>query len=382
MTSTAINFVTRNTANDWVNTAKSLGMTFGARAADSDKHGNFVSENYEDLRKNGFFSAGIPRELGGGNATFDELCQIVRAFGQHCGSTALSFAMHTHTIGANVFKYRQGDQSAAKTLKKIACNNLVISTTGANDWLESSGNATRVQGGYRVSARKRFVSGSTGADMLVTSATYDGEGKREVLHFAVPINTEGVARMNNWDTLGMRSTGSNDVVLENVFVPDSAIVARRPAGQWHPMWEVILPVALPLISAAYVGLADAASQLAIESAKRRSADLAPVVGQMRTPLVVARMTLADMIRCNDNYGFAPSLEATEAVLTKKAIIAETTKQVVEIASELVGGPGFFRGHAMERIVRDVRAMNFHPLPIRRQQLFSGRFVLGLDPVKL
>jgi alkylation response protein AidB-like acyl-CoA dehydrogenase len=48
---------------------------------------------------------------------------------------------------------------------------------------------------------------------------------------------------------------------------------------------------------------------------------------------------------------------------------------------LVGGAGFFRGHPMERIVRDVRAMHFHPLPVRRQELFSGRMALGLDPLK-
>ena len=54
---------------------------------------------------------------------------------------------------------------------------------------------------------------------------------------------------------------------------------------------------------------------------------------------------------------------------------------MELSAELVGGPGFYKGHAMERIVRDVRAIHYHPLPLRRQQIFSGRLALGLDPVQ-
>jgi len=90
--------------------------------------------------------------------------------------------------------------------------------------------------------------------------------------------------------------------------------------------------------------------------------------------------LADMVRINDNHGFAPTLEAADAILARKAIAADAVKNTVELAAELVGGPGFFQGHAMERIVRDVRAMHFHPLPARRQRVFSGRIALGYDPV--
>jgi acyl-CoA dehydrogenase len=78
----------------------------------------------------------------------------------------------------------------------------------------------------------------------------------------------------------MRATGSNDVTLEQVFVPEAAIVARRPAGVWHPMWNVILPTAMPLIMSAYVGLADAAVALARKTAAKRPDELAPVLGEM------------------------------------------------------------------------------------------------------
>ena len=71
-----------------------------------------MADNYEDLRRHKLFSAGIPADLGGGGAGYDELCAVIRELARHCGSTALSFAMHTHPVLVNVFKYLHGDERA------------------------------------------------------------------------------------------------------------------------------------------------------------------------------------------------------------------------------------------------------------------------------
>lgn len=365
---------------DWAEQARRLGKEFSRRAADLDQNNEFVAANYDDLRQLRFFSAGIPAELGGGGASFDELTEVTRELGRHCGSTALAYVMHTHPLAANVFKYIRGDEGAKNILQKLAANELVISTTGANDWLESSGDAEKVEGGYRINARKRFVSGSPGAQVFVTSVGHDGPEGREVLHFSVPMGAQGISIVETWNTLGMRSTGSHDVVFENVFVAEDAIVLRRPSGVWHPVWNVILPIALPLITAAYVGIAEAAVELALHSAKNKHVELASVVGEMMNALTVAQMSLADMVRTNNAYGFTPDMATTNGTLTRKAIAAKAVKDTVELAAEIVGGPGFYKGHPMERIVRDIRAMHFHPLPARRQQVFSGRIALGIDPI--
>ena len=73
------------------------------------------------------------------------------------------------------------DDKATATLRRIADQQLVIAGTGANDWLESSGEMTPVDGGYRVTARKHFVSGGPGAQVFVSSATLAGEHGSEVL---------------------------------------------------------------------------------------------------------------------------------------------------------------------------------------------------------
>ncbi len=364
----------------WLDLSRSLGAQFAKRAADHDRNGTFVAENYVDLKHHGFFSAGIPAELGGGGATYADMSAAIREIGRHCGSTALAFSMHSHPVAANVYRYLRGDNVAGETLQKIAAGNLIIAGTGANDWLESSGNAERVKDGYLVNARKRFVSGSAGADLLVTSVSYRLNDQTEILHFAIPFDTEGVGLVETWDTLGMRGTGSHDVVLENVFIPDGKIVGRRPAGVWHPMWNVTLPVAMPLIVSAYVGMAEASASLAVKAAAHKQSELAPAIGEVLNSLTSAQLALSDMVRLNDNLDFAATTELASQILVRKTLAAEAVRKTVELSAEVVGGPGFFRGHPIERFVRDVRAMHFHPLPSRRQLVFSGRIALGYDPV--
>jgi acyl-CoA dehydrogenase len=364
---------------DWFAVARQLGKEFGERASAYDEEGSFVHENYADLRDYKLFSAGIPSELGGGGASHQEICGIIRELGRHCGSTGLSYAMHSHPVALNVLKYRQGDEKAKAALSKIAANELVIAGTGANDWLASSGEAVEVGGGYRVNAHKRFVSGGPGADLFVTSALFDGADGQEVLHFAIPFTTGGISIQSNWNTHGMRGTGSNDVILKDVFVPTAAIVARRPAGVWHPMWDMILPVALPMIVSCYVGLAESAVDLATASAKNKP-HLASVVGEMKNELAIAQLALEDMVRIGNNYKFDAGVETTDAILTRKSIAARAVKSSVDLATSITGGPGFFKSHPIERIVRDIRAIQFHPLPEKHQQLFSGRIALGLDPL--
>ena len=364
----------------WKEVAAELGGELSVGASERDANNEFVADNYNLLRENQFFKIAIPEELGGGGCSFEVACDVIREIGQHCGSTALAYSMHTHPVALNVFKHLHGDEKATATLRKIADNDLVIAGTGANDWLASSGEMTRVEGGYRVTAHKHFVSGGPGAQVFVTSANYTGDDGMEVLHFAIPFSSEGITHHGNWNTLGMRATGSNDITMEEVFVADVAIVARRPAGEWHPMWNVILPTAMPLIMSAYVGLADAAIALAKQAAAKRPDELASVVGEMLNQHALAAIAHRDMIRINQNHGFTPGNEISSEILTRKTLIATAVQETVELAAEIIGGAGYFKGHPMERIQRDIKACHFHPLPYRRQYQFSGRISLGLDPV--
>src|SRR5262245_3091058 len=166
--------------------------------------------------------------------------------------------MHMHLAATMVWVWRHGGP-VAPMLERIAREQLVLVTSGATDWLDSNGTAERVDGGFRVTARKAFCSGSPVGDLLLTSAVYDDPNDGPtVLHFGVSTKTPGVTVLDNWRTMAMRSSGSNDIMLEGLFVPDAAISQRRPKGAWTPIWNVVVAVAGPLVSAAYLGVAEAA----------------------------------------------------------------------------------------------------------------------------
>jgi acyl-CoA dehydrogenase len=130
-----------------------------------------------------------------------------------------------------------------------------------------------------------------------------------------------------------------------------------------------------------MGLADAAVELAKTTAAKRPGDLAVILGEMLNSHTTATLAMEDMIRKNDNLEFKPDNENSNDILTRKTLVTTATQRTVELAAEIVGGAGFFKGHPMERICRDIKAAHFHPLPYRRQYAFSGRIALGLDPVQ-
>jgi alkylation response protein AidB-like acyl-CoA dehydrogenase len=187
--------------------------------------------------------------------------------------------------------------------------------------------------------------------------------------------------MDNWRAFGMRGTGSHDVVLDGVFVPESAIGLRRPKGKWHPFFNVIAAVAIPLVMAVYVGVAEAAHDLALRQAANKSEDpqIPLLIGEMANALVTAQMALQGMIDTAANYNFAPVDQTANAIFIRKTITAHATILTAEKAMEIVGGGAFFRSLGLERLLRDVHGALFHPLHEKRQHLFTGRLALGLDP---
>src|SRR5439155_25247265 len=191
-------------------------------------------------------------------------------------------------------------------LRRIADEQIVLVSTGASDWLDSSGRMEKVEGGYRVTARKIFGSGSPAGNLLMTSAVYDDpQDGPTVLHFPVPIASEGVTVQDNWHTLGMRGSGSNDILLENVFVPEEAVALRRAPGKWHPFFTVVAAVALPIVMSVYVGVAEAAAELARRLAAKRLGDPSVVylVGEMENALATAQIAIQSAIDIAKNYDF-------------------------------------------------------------------------------
>jgi len=364
---------------DWVSLMRELGPSFAARAEGHDATDAFVKENYEELRSRGVFGAGVPSELGGGGASHAELCAMLGELARHCGSTALALSMHTHLVAVNAWRWRHEGAPTDGLLRRVAAERLALVSSGGSDWLPGSGTAERVEGGFRISARKVFSSGSPAGQLLVTSAVYaDPAAGPTVLHFAVPLSAKGVRIEETWRTLGMRGTGSHDIVIDGVFVADAAVGVRRPAGKWHPLFHTIASVAFPLIYAVYVGVAEAARDLAVGEARKKKADtsLISLVGEMENELATARLALRSMVDNATSPRF--SAETTNVAMTGRTLAGRHAIRAVEKAMEVAGGASFFRSLGLERMFRDVQGARYHPLQEKPQILYAGRMALGLD----
>ncbi|WP_242202070.1 acyl-CoA dehydrogenase family protein [Aestuariivivens insulae] len=366
--------------SDWQVLTNNIGKDFAQRSLKHDLEGTFVKENYNQLREHNFFSAAIPKELGGGGLTHSEMCQIIKTIAHYCSSTALSFSMHQHLIAAAVWKYKH--QNVGKEmLRNIAQNELILISTGARDWLGSNGELKKTNGGYLFSGTKHFASQSAGGDLVVTSSTYLNHNNNwEVLHFTVPMTSNGVSILDNWDVMGMRGTGSNSILFEDVFIPDSAISLSRPKDEFHPVWNVVLTVAMPLIMATYVGIAEKAKAIAIEKGKKyhRNQDhIATLIGRLNNTLLSAQTEWKAMYALTNELDFSPNEATTMDILTHKTNIGETTKKTVDYAMEAIGGQSFYRANILERLFRDVQASPFHPLPKWEQYAFTGKRLLEL-----
>jgi alkylation response protein AidB-like acyl-CoA dehydrogenase len=362
----------------WVDLAHTLGAQFAAAAAAHDSADTFVKDNYDALREHKVLAAAIPEEFGGGGVSHAEMCEFLRILGQYCGSTALALSMHQHLLAAAIWRQRRG-QGGEAMLKNVASKQLVLVSTGAQDWLESSGSVEKTEAGYVVTAVKHFASQSAAGDMLLTSAPYDDPtAGRQVLHFAVPFTTPGVRVLGNWRAMGMRGTGSHSVGLEKVLVPESAISLRRPFGVYHPVWNVILTVAMPLIMSVYLGVAQRAARIAtdqVKSGKQKKPYHPALVGAMHNELTSAELHVADMVRIANNLEFVPEDKNGHDILTRKTNTSTACVGVVTKAMEIAGGQGYLRDLGLERLFRDIQASKYHPMQEKEQIQFSGEFIL-------
>jgi alkylation response protein AidB-like acyl-CoA dehydrogenase len=368
-------------ATDWVALAHDIGTALVSGVADRDRSGEISAEAFESLRAAGVTSALVPAEFGGGDASHAEIGQVLRELGRLDPATAVTLSMHSHLLAAQVWRHHHG-MDAEKIFRKVVDDRAILISTGASDWLASNGTTRRVEGGYRISGRKGPASGCELGHILVTSIRWeDAPDGPQVLHCAVPFNSDGVSVELTWDTLGMRATGSHTVVLDDVFVPDAAISLARPADQWHPVWNTVIGAAMPLIMAAYLGVADTAVDLARTAASGRSeSHIFQLLGEMLNAHTTAADVIAAMFLESDNLQFANTDDLASRQLSRKTVAADALIDTVRLAIEVSGGVGYTRSSDIERLYRDIHGSLFHPLPRAKQTQLSGRVALGLSPV--
>ncbi len=359
--------------------AAECGPVLAQHAASHDRDGTWVRESFDLLASSGLLAIAVPTELGGAGASVRQVTMVQRELARHCGSTALATAMHQHVTAFTAWRYRRGLPGAEATLARVAEEGIVLVSTGGADYTHPRGTAVKVHGGYRVSGHKIFASQSPVGTVLSTMFVYDDpERGSRVLNMAVPVSSTGVRVDQTWDAMGMRGTASNDIHLDEVFVPDDRVLADRPYGVVDPPLQMISTIGFSVIAGVYLGIAESARSHAIDAVRDTSdATVQRQIGLMTHRARVASWALDGALALVGDEP-TPSLDTVAAVMAAKREIALAGLEICDLAMEVGGGAAYFRGSPIERAYRDIRAAKFHPFTPEATLRREGRLALGLD----
>ena len=357
--------------------AEEVANAAAPHAARHDLEGTFVEEGVAAAKELGYLAAAVPEELGGTGARTKDVAESQQIIARVCGSTALACSMHLHLTLAAAWRWRHGDPAAEPLLKRVNEERAIFVSTGGNDWTSPTAVATPVDGGWKVSGRKTFASISPAAQVAVTFAVIGEPAPgAEVIAFGLPLSAEGVRIEETWDSVGMRGTGSNDIVLEDVFISEGQVSARRTWGEFDRPIFVASLHAWPVIYSTYLGVAKGLVEHVLSSGKVKPG-AARQVGLLDSHLRTAQWAI-DGVLADMGDEPEPTLDNYVALQQMKRVVTLACQEVALVGTEVAGGGAFARRGAVDRMSRDLRAALFHPSTQEITLQHAGQHRLGLD----
>lgn len=357
---------------------ESLLQTIHERAAGYDLDNSFFTEDLDDLRACGYLRALIPTELGGLGLSLRDVVHEQINLAAAAPATALAINMHLVVTGVAKAMLDRGDTALEFVLKEAADGELfalAISEAG-NDLVLFGSNTHALpqpDGGYEFTGTKIFTSLSPAWTRLslfgLDSTSADAP---KLVHAVIARDATGITILNDWDTLGMRSSQSNSTRLDAVRAEPSRVYRRLDPGPSRDLLIFsIFSNFETLVAAVYTGIGRRALELGVENATKRTSAKNDGAQKSHDPDV--RWKLADAAIAYD--AIPPQLDAVafdidagvergdewfRALVGLKLRATEMARFVVDQAIRVSGGASYFSGNELGRLYRDVLAGGFHP----------------------
>ncbi len=353
---------------------------FLPRAAEVDQEGRFPTENYADLRDAGFLGLVIPEQYGGLGVGYEGYARISSELGYWCGSTALTFNMHTCSMlwsgpladdlpMTDVQRQQHHERRAGIYAGVIEEGHIFAQPFSEPNSAAAAGKAPfgteakAVEGGYLVSGRKHFASLSGHADYYGVLCTLAGDSEpnaANTIYLAVPGNADGFSISGDWDVLGMRGTVSKNLTFEDVFVPASAELLPtgmyyQAARDWPHMFMTLCPT--------YMGIARAAFDFCTQYLRGELPGGPPAGANLESPtkqLAIAEMRIkleqaqALFERAIGEATFQPDQSARLRAYAAQYTVMEYANELCRQAIRVCGGRSIFKSLRLERLYRDSR----------------------------
>jgi alkylation response protein AidB-like acyl-CoA dehydrogenase len=341
-----------------------------ARAGETEQARAVPRDLAEKMRSAGVFRRYVPRSHGGDEMWPDEGLTVIEELASADASVAWVAAVGSE--GPSFYAYLPPD-----TYDKIFAGGPDVIHSGV---INATGRAVRDQGGYRFSGRWSFASGSNNADYIAIHGVLDGAGATAG---GAPATRLGVVPAGKvqiddvWHVSGLKGTASNDVVVNDLFIPEewTGNFAELPKFPRHPLDQRPLlarfgtefaAVAVGIAQGALADITDIArNKVPATSPSKLAAD--PVaqymVGQLASDLYMAR-TLLHQVARDDQASVPLGPPDNTAMVIRRARLARAASvaaSVVEGCYTVSGTTGLFESCPLQRRLRDVRAVTQHYL---------------------
>lgn len=398
--------------------AEALVGTLAERGQDADASNEVCRDNFADLVTSGVAAAFVPEELGGfGLESIHDWVLTIATLARGDASTAIAINMHLGVSRGMALAYSDSQanlgsghsrtEGLAEQLRRLVSGEMLICATATEPGTDNLHPLTEAVrdgegdgAGWRIDGRKIFVTLSPIATHLAMNLRMRASDGDRLASVMLPMDTPGLKPQDDWDALGMRSSGSQSVVFEEVRVPLSAVNEVGPWGQWSvPVLQNRTVANIPLVGA-FLGIAEAAHDIAVAQLATRSRLGRPASEEPGVQHVVAEMAL-ELAQCRavlgvaaaevDEYFVRHAAEERPATIedahrlmldyqAAKWTVNRGAVAVVSQAMDLLGGSGYTNAHVLARLYRDVRAGPFmQPFAATELREYVGKVTLGHWP---
>ncbi|MES2944442.1 MAG: acyl-CoA dehydrogenase family protein [Pseudomonadota bacterium] len=371
--------------------ARTLAVEFAARAAGHDRDATFPFENFTQLHEAGLLAIAAPRELGGQGASISQLGEVTGAIGQGDPATALVLTMQYLQHRSMGRPGRVWPTDVARKLVREAVDGVsLINSLRVEPELGSPARgglpatiARRTADGWRLSGHKVY---STGVPILKWYAVWarTDEDQPRVGSFLLPAGLPGTRIVETWDHLGLRASGSHDVIFEDVAVAEEHALDLRLPHEWAVGDPGLQGDMTVLLGSLYNGVARAARDWVIDFLRQRKpASLGAalsslpraqeIVGNIEALLLTNDSLLQRLARDIDAGVPVPGVDSGLI----KSVVTNNAVKVLEAALSLSSNHGLSRKNPLERHLRDVLCGRIHTPQDDSVHIAAGRRALGV-----
>ncbi|HEV8681897.1 MAG TPA: acyl-CoA dehydrogenase family protein [Actinomycetota bacterium] len=353
------------------------------RAVEIDEKDEFPWDIHKLFVENELMAVGYPEELGGAGGGSLTMAVMIEEISRVSASASLIPLVNR--LGAIPLLLAGSDELKRDLFGSISRGEHQMSYALTEPGAGSDAGSMRsrydvVEGGFRLSGTKRFITGAGASDRYTVFATEDPElGSKGISAFVVHADDEGFSVGKSEKKMGIRGSPTREVYLENVFVPQDRLIGEAGRGFSYAMRT--LDYSRPTIAAQALGIAQGALDAATGYAREREQ-----FGQKIGAFQGIQFMLADMAMEIEaarlvTYKAASLCDAQDPKMTYFASVAkcyasDTAMKVTTDAVQILGGYGYMREYGVERMMRDAKITQIYEGTNQIQRVVIARQLLG------